>query len=335
MRKFRFPLVMTLILAALWMAACSAAPAETPQTAPVETSGPASTPQAEPTPTVEAAAQTLSLTDGLGRTIDLAGPAQRIVSLAPSNTEILFAIGAGDQVVGRDLFSDYPQSAAEVTDIGGDFGELNTELIVSLEPDLLLGSELTPQEQVQALEDLGLTVFVLPNPKEIEEMYENLRTTGQLTGHLEEAEALIAELQSRVQAVDVKIAGAQERPLVFYELDSTEPDSPWTAGSGTFIARLIDRAGGENLGDMLEGEWAQISIEALLVEDPDIILLGDYTWGGVTPEDVQARPSWQGLSAVENGRIYPFDDNLVSRPGPRLVDGLEEMARLLHPELFE
>ena len=131
-----------------------------------------------------------------------------------------------------------------------------------------------------------------------------------------------------------KIAGVAERPLVFYELDSTDVNAPYTAGPGTFIDTLISAAGGVNLGSKLSGSWVQISTEELIAQDPAIIVLGDYTWGGVTPEMVLARPGWEALSAVKNKRVFTFDDNLVSRPGPRMVDGLEAMAKLLHPELF-
>ena len=123
--------------------------------------------------------------------------------------------------------------------------------------------------------------------------------------------------------------------MVFYEIDSTDPNAPWTAGPGSFIGSLIDRSGGVNLGEKLKDAYAQISIEQLLVDQPNIILVGDYTWGGVTAEDVMARSSWMGLEAVKRGNVYIFDDNLVSRPGPRMVDGLETMAKLLHPELFK
>jgi iron complex transport system substrate-binding protein len=275
------------------------------------------------------------LVDGLGREFFLQEPAQKIVSLAPSNTEVLFAIGAGDKLVGRDSLSDYPEEALEVTDIGGGFGELDLESIVSSEPDLVLAASLTPSEQVQALQDLGIPVFSLGNPATIEDMFENLRLVAQLTGQEEETERLVSELEFRVASLDEKLEGVEKRPLVFYEIDSTEPDAPWTTGTGTFIDTMIVRSGGTNLGSVLEGEWVQISIEELLVQDPDIILLGDYTWGGVTPEDIAGRESWSGMSAIVNNTIYTIDDNLISRPGPRLVDGYEEMARILHPELFQ
>lgn len=289
-------------------------------------------PQTTPAP-VTAAPTTLTFTDGLGREITLAEPAQHIVSLAPSNTEILFAIGAGDQVIGRDQFSDYPEDTKDVTDIGSAFDELNTELIVSLKPDLVLAAEINTPEQVKALEDLGLTVYYLNNPHTLEEMYSNLEIVAQLTDHEDEAAALIESLKKRVAAVDEKIAPISSRPNVFYELDSTDPAKPFTAGKDTFITLLIDRAGGHNIAANLEG-YPQMSLEQIVAADPNLIILGDSIWG-VTPEAVVSRPGWENLSAVKNGQVLPFDDNLVSRPGPRLVDGLEELAKLLHPDLFE
>ncbi len=135
--------------------------------------------------------------------------------------------------------------------------------------------------------------------------------------------------------VESAISVASELPLVFYELDVTDPNAPWTSGPGTFIDTMIRTAGGENLGSTLQGFWIQVSLEELIRLDPEVIILGDYTLGGVTPEMVAQRAGWEGLKAVIEGQVYTFDDNLVSRPGPRLLDGLEAMARLLHPELFK
>ncbi|KAA3657999.1 MAG: ABC transporter substrate-binding protein, partial [Chloroflexi bacterium] len=136
-------------------------------------------------------------------------------------------------------------------------------------------------------------------------------------------------------AVSDTITAVEEKPLVFYEIDGTDPNAPCTTGTGTFVDTLINMAGGENVAAVLEGAWIQISIEELIVQDPELILLGDALWGGVTPEAVAAREGWDGLTAVQSNNVFPFDDNLVSRPGPRLVDGLEAMAQFLHPELFE
>lgn len=260
-------------------------------------------------------------------------PAARIVSLAPSNTEILFAVGAGSQLVGRDSFSDYPPEALGVADVGGGFMVLNMEVIVSERPDIILASPLTPPEQLADLERVGLNVQVVPNPRTFEELYSNLEWVAQLTGHEAQGAALIAALRGRVEAVTSKVAGAARSPLVYYELDATDPNAPYTSGPGTFVQLLIESAGGVNFGAQMDSEWAQVSVESLLARQPDVIILGDYTYGGVTPDQVRARAGWDALSAVQQDQMYTFDDNLVSRPGPRLVDGLEAMARLLHPDL--
>jgi iron complex transport system substrate-binding protein len=311
-KMFRKNLLLTLLIALL-LAGCA------PASNPTEATAPASA--------------AIELTDGLGRPVVLNEAAQRIVSLAPSNTEILFAIGAGDQMVGRDTLSDYPEAAKNVKDIGSAFEALNTELIVSLKPDLIIAAEVNTPEQVKALEDLGLTVYYLKNPTTLEEMYTNLEIVAQLTGHEADAAALIESLKARVAAVDEKIMPLSSRFSVFYELDGTDPAKPYTAGGGTFITLLIERAGGYNIASDIEG-YPQLSLEQVVAADPSFIILGDSAYG-VTPELVSARPGWENLSAVKSGRIFPFDDNLLSRPGPRLVDGLEALAKLLRPELFK
>jgi len=317
-----------LLLFAIFLVACGAPAIQATLPAPAVSAAQATATSAP------AVTFPLTITDGLQRPITLAAPAQRIISLAPSNTEIVFAIGAGSQLVGRDVLSDFPTEAQAVTDIGDTFIELNTELIISLQPDLVLAAEITPVEQVAQLEQLGLTVFWLSNPLDFEGLYANLTTVGQLTGYELEAADLSAALQARVAAVDSAVAARAETPTVFYELDASDPLAPWTSGAGTFIDLLISRAGGQNAAAGLQGAFAQISIEELLVQDPMVILLGDAAYG-ITVESVGQRAGWSGLAAVQAGGVYPFDDNLISRPGPRLVDALEELARLLHPDLFD
>ncbi len=308
--------------------------------APQATAIPATATSAAAAPTVAPAQvqqQTMgatTYTDGLGRQVTLSGPAQRIVSLAPSNTEILFAIGAGPQVVGRDSFSDYPAEAKNVADIGGGLTTLNAEVILAKQPDLVLAAPITAPEQVADLAKAGLTVYVLPNPKTFDDLYANLETVGKLTGHESEAAHLVTSLKARVDAVTTKLAGVTTQPMVYYELDATDPSAPYTSGPGTFVDLIIHAAGGVNFGADLKGDYVQVSIEQLLARQPDLILLGDSLYGGVTADAVKARAGWNALTAVQQGKIYTFDDNMVSRPGPRLVDGLETMAKLLHPDLF-
>jgi iron complex transport system substrate-binding protein len=276
----------------------------------------------------------ITLQDGLGRTVNLKQPAMRIISMAPSNTEILFAIGAGSQLVGRDSYSDFPKAAKDVQDIGGPSFGSSKELITKLQPDLILATEINSPDQVTEFENLGITVFYLKNPKDIAGLYTNLEIVAQLTGHSAEVNDLIQSLKTRVAVVDEIVAKSTDRPIVFYEVDGSDPAKPWTSGPGSFMDTMIQQAGGVNAGAKLPIEWAQISQEELIVQNPDIVLLGDAKFG-MTVEVVNQRAGWDAIKAVMNGRVIPFDDDLVSRPGPRLVDGLEALARAIHPELFK
>jgi iron complex transport system substrate-binding protein len=324
----RKTLILTLLLA-LAITGCAPASTPTEALAPVATEI-----SATEAPATEAPAATdgLTFTDDMGREITLAGTPERIVSLAPSTTEILFAVGAGAQVVGRDEFSDYPEEAKALPSIGGSFGEYNVEAIVALEPDLVIAAEINTPELVKQLEDLGVTVYYLGNPLTLEEMYGKLETVAELTGH--DVSELVSSLQARVAAVDEKIAPLSARPNVFYEIDASDPSKPYTYGPGTFGDLLITRAGGYNIGNVTTDPYPQLSLEQIVVENPSIIVLGDSMWG-VTPESVLDRAGWESIEAVKSEQIFPIDDNLISRPGPRLVDGLEALAKILHPDVFK
>ena len=308
----------------------TAASSQDPEPAPViePTQEPA------PEPTEEPAPEKMVFTDDMGNTIELDGYPQAIVSISASTTEILFAIGAGGQVVGRDEYSVYPEEALNVTSVGAMWDELPVEAILALEPDLVVAAQIISEDQVLGLRDLGLNVFWQANPTTYEELWENLRDFARLTGHEDETETMIADLEARVRAVQEKIAPLSYFPSVFYELDATDPSNPWTTGSGTFIDYIITQAGGFNAASALEGEYAQISSEELIAVNPDVILLADAPYG-TTAESVAERPGWNVITAVAENALYPIDPNMMSVPGPRLVDALEETARLLHPGSFE
>ncbi len=278
-------------------------------------------------------AEPYELTDGLGREISLPSSIERIVSLAPSNTEMLFAIGAGSQVVGRDEVSDYPASASEVASIGSTFGELNTEAILALEPDLVLAADITAPEQIQSLEALGLTTFVVPNPTDFDGLYDNLLTIGEITGHVDEAADVANELRSRMEAV-ASLTADVEPTTVFYEIDGSDPNAPWTTGSSTFQDLLIELAGGANVAAGIQG-WGQIDLEELVIQDPEVIVYATGTFIVTTSQSLSERPGWGGIAAVQSGRVFSIDTNWIDRPGPRLINGLEAMARALHPDLFD
>ena len=318
-------LLIPVAAAALLLAACAPAATVTPPPIPTLTAAPAPTATPEP----------ITLTDSLGHPVTLAAPAQKIVSLAPSNTEILFALEVGDRLIGRDEPSDYPAAALDVPSIGSLYPSVNAEAVVALAPDLVLAAGITNPDDVQRLIDLGLTVYATSVSSGLEDIYGDIEAIGRLTGESEAAAGLVAGLRTRVDAVSTSAGQAADRPLVYYELDATEPARPWTPGPGSFIDQLVTLAGGQNAGNVGADLYYQISLEQLVALDPAVIVLGSFTYGGETPETVAARPGWGDMSAVKNGTVYTFDDNLVSRPGPRVVDGLEQLAKLIHPELYQ
>ncbi len=318
-------LILPMLAFSLLLAACTPAATATPTLPPpTDTPAPAATPAEAP----------LTVTDSLGRQVTLAEPPLRVVSLAPSNTEILFALGVGDLLVGRDDVSDYPPEALDIPSIGSLYPSVNAEAVVALDPDLVLAAGITSPDDVQALADLGLTVYATRINATFDEIYTDIFDVGALVGRAAEAEALVADMRARVDAVTAITSGITDRPVVFYEVDATEPSSPWTAGPGTFIDQLLTLAGGQNAAASAPDQYVQFSLEQLVAEDPDVIVLGTATYGGQTPEMVLARAGWGDIAAVQSGAVYTFDDNLVSRPGPRVVDGLETLARLIHPTLF-
>jgi len=278
------------------------------------------------------------LTDDAGRTVELPKTPERIISLAPSNTEILFALGLGSKVIGVTDFCDYPPEATAVEKVGGI--EPNLEKIVALKPDLILaigGSPVTASiagnvELLNKFDELKLNVLIL-SPTDLESVLADIKLVGQATGMEEAAEQLIAEMQKKVDDVVAKTKNATQRPKVFYELDATDPAKPFTPGPGSWHDTFITMAGGVNIAANARAQWAQLSAEEIVAQNPDIIILGDANWG-VDAAAVKTRPGWGAIKAVQEGAIYPIDDNLLSRPGPRLADGLVALAKIIHPELF-
>ncbi|MFQ5924426.1 MAG: ABC transporter substrate-binding protein [Dehalococcoidia bacterium] len=268
------------------------------------------------------------ITDDLGRTVTIAETPGRVVSLAPSITEILFALGLGDRVVGVTDYSDYPEEALAKPRVGG-YWQPSLEKIVALTPDLLLMTE--RPDLISEFENLGLT-FVVLDPDDMDGILKNIELIGQITGVEQRAEALTADMEARIEAVVAK-TGEAPKPRVFYVIDASDPSKPWTAGGGTFIDALIGLAGGENIA-ATAGQWTQFSLEAVVNADPEIII-ADAGMGTALAPDLERLSGWKEIGAVKEGKVYLIDGALTSRPGPRIVDGLEEMARIIHPELFQ
>lgn len=268
----------------------------------------------------------MTIADDAGRTVTLKAQPQKIVSLAPSNTEILYALDLGERIVGVDKYSDYPPQAQEKERVG-DYATPSIEKVVALAPGLVLAAQIHQASIVPELERRGLVVVVLAPPR-VEGVLDNIRLVGKMTGHASKAEEVAAALEKRIADVTAKTQSAPKR-RVFFELSK----ELITVGPNTFIDDLIAKAGGQNIASSAKTPWPQLGSEALIVSDPQVIILADHVYGE-TPEGVKARPGWQGISAVKQGRIIALDPNLTNRPGPRVVDGLEQMAKAIHPELF-
>ncbi|NLV91497.1 MAG: cobalamin-binding protein [Firmicutes bacterium] len=270
----------------------------------------------------------IRIVDDLNREVILPRPATRIVSLVPSHTEILFALGADDQVVGVDEYSNWPKAAQSKPQVGNLNG-INYEMILALQADLVL--VLTSHQNqgvIERLTDLGIPVLAL-EAQSMAETYETIATLGTVTGCDAQAEELISQMQARVAAVIEATSGLPAVP-VFYEVWH---DPLMTAGPGSFIQELIELAGGRNIAEDAASAWPTFSLESLIQRDPQVIITSfEQT---IADLDSGARPQWQTLSAVRNGRYYLIDPDIIGRPGPRIVDGLEAIAAMIHPKALE
>jgi len=268
--------------------------------------------------------------DDIGREVSIDKVPQRIVSHVPSITETLFALGLGDRVVGVSDYCDYPEEAKLKPSVGAYYNP-SIETIVAQAPDLVLTDG--HSESIKGLEPLGITFFVI-DPKDIDGILKDIELLGKITGVEKEAEALVSEMKGSLARVVSRVEGAP-RVKVFYVFDATDLNNPWTAGPGSFVDALITMVGGENIAAQAQGAWVQFSIEQLVSSDPEIILIdASHGTAVVSKEELMAHAIWQGLTAVKQGRIYTVDGDLVNRSGPRIIQGLEEMAKIIHPELF-
>ena len=275
------------------------------------------------------APSTFTVTDDLGRKVDIEKTPKSIVSLAPSTTEILFAFGVGDKVVGVTEACDFPEAAKDKPKVGGYFST-TLESILYQDPDLILTDGYDPV--VEQIKGRGIPMLVL-QPSDVDGILKDIRLVGQVMNVEGKAGEVTDSLQRRLDAVARKTAVVTARPKVFYEVDASDQTKPWTVGPGSLADSLISLAGGQNI--LQEGgAYPQINLEKLLDADPDLVILGDYPY--VTPEQIMARNGvWQKIRAVEEQKVYAISDpSLTSRPGPRVIDGLEELARMIHPELF-
>ena len=255
--------------------------------------------------------------DDLGRQVLITDVPERIVSLSPATTENLFALGLGSRVVAGTEYDDYPPEASELPKIG-DYSNPNLEVVVSWEPDLVLADLIIHQKTIEDLEKLGIPTLAF-GPNTIEGVYNTLQWMGKAAGVPDKAEELVADMQREIEVLTAPLAGLTEenKPMVYYEIWH-EPLI--TIGPNTFISDLLTLAGGRNVAADAQKDWPQYSLEVLVEV------------GGL--EDFEARRGWENIRAVKEGRIYFVEDDHISRAGPRLVKGLEELVEILHPDLY-
>jgi len=266
----------------------------------------------------------ITVIDGIGRTVSISHTPERIVSLASSATEVLYALNAGEYVVGVDAWSNYPPEVKDKPCVGSGSGP-NLEMIVGLEPDLLIAWPYS-REAIIGLEDKMSVVYI--DPGTVDEVLDTIRMIGLIIGKTSEAENLTAVMQSKIDAI-TEVTGAldkTQRPLVYYELGTPMK----TVGPGTFTNELIFMAGGINLAADEPVRYPILNSEYIIDRNPDVIVIVSY---GASIDEVKNRDGWQNINAVKNGRIYKMDTHLVTS-NPRIVQGLEQLARWIHPDLF-
>jgi len=269
----------------------------------------------------------ITLIDDFDREIELEGPAQKIISLVPASTEIMFALGVGDRLIGASDFCDYPAEAKDILRVGG-FDVPNLELIVSLEPDLVLAASLH-KETVETLEALGIPVLAL-DPRSIEDIYANIEVLAIAVGKEQEGADLVNDMKDQLNQVAQVLAGISDsdRPVVYYEVWYP---GPMTAGSDTFIHEMITLAGGKNLAWDTTG-WPTLQEEELLERNPAIIIHGHFD----TESSVfSGREGWNVLTAIVENNIHFINPDIINRTGPRVSEAVEVMARIFHPDKFE
>jgi iron complex transport system substrate-binding protein len=279
----------------------------------------------------------LTLVDDGGYVLHITSYPIRVLSLAPSITEILFAVNAGDLVMGVTDYCDYPHDfsawveAGNITSVGG-YWNPNIETIISLEPDLIFAA-FDQDELVETLREMGYNVIVL-SPDSVDGVLNDILLAGRATDRETEAALLVKDMNRRIETIENKVSGIS-RPTVYFEIWN---DPLWSVGSEGWEHELLKIAGGDNVFADLVIDYFETSSEPIIERDPEVMIfpagsMGAPFWGSF--EQVKTRPGWDIISAVKNNRLGMIDANIVSRPGPRIVEALEEMAKIIHPELFD
>ncbi|HEY0545249.1 MAG TPA: cobalamin-binding protein [Pyrinomonadaceae bacterium] len=275
-----------------------------------------------------ATAETREVTDEAGRSVRIPAHVERVVSLAPNLTEIVYAVGAGKRLVGDTSYCDYPPEAKEVAKVG-DTMTPNIESIIALHPQLVLVSTASQLEAfTRQMEQQHIPIYVT-DPHDLEGVFRTIQTLGEILGEKDRAAQLVSDLRGRAGAVEAAVKSS--KPVtVFYQVS---PKPLYTAGRDSYITDVIRRAGGKSVTAEVAGAWPKFSDESALASEPEAIIMASFD--SMNKEGLEIADSLKKSPAAKNGRVYGINGDYLSRPGPRLVNGLEEIARKLHPDAFK
>ena len=277
--------------------------------------------------------QQKTLKDDLDFPFFITSPPQRIISLAPNITEILFDLDLGEKVVGVTRYCDFPEKALKKEKIGG-LVDPNLEKIISLKPDLIIGFRGNPLRIIRRLRSLHLPVFVLEMGTNLETVFIIIEKIGIITQEEKKAEILVESLKKRYNTTQTKLRSVQHEPRVFLSIHGT---GLWTCGKGSFLNDLVVKARGVNIAGNIPRKWLHYNREQLIHDNPEVIITLSKSRAEFSKvkDWIKNEAHLRGIKAIETDRIYFLDENLATRPGPRLIDALEELARILHPQLFK
>ncbi|WP_110928807.1 ABC transporter substrate-binding protein [Bacillus massiliglaciei] len=276
----------------------------------------------------------VTVKDAIGEEVTIEKKPERIVSLIPSNTEVVFALGRGKQVVGGSDYDNYPEETKDIEKVGGT--ELNVEKIISLNPDLVLAHESThnSNEGVQQLKDAGLKVVIVNDGQSFKDVYKSIKMIGQAAGEQEKADQLVADMKEKLSKIEEKAKAIPESDRKKALIEVSPAPEVYVAGKNTFMDEMLALIHADNAAEKVDG-WAKLDEESMIQENPDVIIT-TYGYYTENPEkQILSRKGWENVGAVKNEQVYDVHSDLVTRSGPRLVEGVEELAKAIYPDTFE
>ncbi|WP_123054168.1 ABC transporter substrate-binding protein [Clostridium sp. JN-1] len=269
----------------------------------------------------------LKIKDSTNRQITIKDEPKKVVSLAPNVTETIYALNKQSTLIGRTDYCTYPKEALKVPSVGN-LTDPDVEKIIQLKPDLVIASSLTEPASLKKLEQVNLNVLVLSNVESFENTYNTIKTIGTVLNANQEAYTIVSNMQKKVKDVEAKVKG-KSSPTVYYVV-SYGKSGDFTAGKDTFIGKMLEMAGGKNAADDVNG-W-NYSLEKLVEKNPDILICSNKF---NSKDGIKSAAGYKDLNAVKTNKLFEMDEDIISRQGPRLADGLEALAKIIHPEAFK